>query len=106
MSGAKSWEVCLLSDFTDYQVWCKNFRTFRSARRFMKKELGNDNSFYCATISNDGHSAFHTYYWNGRTIIPWDESWVLSRRQASALEPDGDGRLGRGLTPPQRSHSR
>ena len=91
MRGGKSWEVCLYSDFSDYQVWCKNFRSLRRARRFMKRELGDENSFYCATISNDEKACFHTYYWNGRTIIPWKEPWVLSRRQASALEPNGDG---------------
>ena len=94
MPGPKSWEVWLLSDFTDYQVWCKNFRSLRRALRFMKKELGHDNSFYCATISNEENSAFRTYYWNGQAIISWDESSVLSRRQACALEPGGNGRPG------------
>lgn len=92
MGGAKSWEVWLYSDYTDYQVWCKNFRSFRRAVRFMKKELGNENSFYCATISNDSQPVFQTYYWNGRVIIPWYKSWVLSRRQAMKLEPNGNGR--------------
>jgi hypothetical protein len=95
MPGAKGWEVWLYSDFTDYQVWCRNFRSHRRAVRFMKKELGSDNSFYCATISNDAHSdgrpAFQTYYWNGRTIISWNEPYVLSRRQASRLEANGNG---------------
>jgi hypothetical protein len=92
MPGAKSWEVCLYSDFTDYQVWCKNFRSFRRASRFLRRELGGGNSFYCATISNDENSAFHTYYWNGRGIIRWDKPWVLSRRQALELEAGGNGR--------------
>jgi hypothetical protein len=92
MPGVKSWEVCLYSDFTDYQVWCKNFRSFRRARRFMRRELGGENSYYCATIFNDESSAFHTYYWNGRIIIPWNKPWVLPRRQASELEPNGNGR--------------
>ncbi|MGB7294910.1 MAG: hypothetical protein WBC70_04910 [Candidatus Aminicenantales bacterium] len=95
MPGAKSWEVWLYSDFTDYRVWCKNFRSFRRAVRFMKRELGSENSFYCATISNDAHNnnrpAFQTYYWNGRAVIPHNEPWVLSRRQASKLEPNGNG---------------
>ncbi len=92
--GAKGWEVCLYSDFTDYQVWCKNFRSFRRALRFMKRELGGGNSFYCATISNDEHSTFNTYYWNGQAIIPWDKPWVLSRRQALELGIDGNGQAG------------
>jgi hypothetical protein len=96
MPGAKSWEVCLYSDFTDYEVWCKSFRSFRRALRFMKKELGSENSFYCATISNDLNSAFHTYYWNGQVIIPWEEPWVLSRRQACELEADGNDQPGLG----------
>jgi hypothetical protein len=95
MSAVKSWEVWLYSDFTDYQVWCRNFRSYRRALRFMKKELGDDNSYYCATISHDGHNgghpAFQTYYWNGRAIISWNKPWVLSRRQASTLEPNGNG---------------
>ncbi|MFZ2052940.1 MAG: hypothetical protein WAU81_01970 [Candidatus Aminicenantales bacterium] len=94
MPSAKGWEVWLYSDFTDYQVWCKNFRSFRRARRFMRRELRGGNSFYCATISNDENSAFHTYYWNGQGIIPWDKPWVLSRRQAYGLEADGNGHPG------------
>jgi hypothetical protein len=92
MSGAKGWEVCLYSDFTDYRVWCKNFRSRRRARRFLRKELGGTESFYCATVSNEENSAFRTYYWNGRAIVPWDKPWVLSRRQA--LELEGNGRSG------------
>ena len=90
--GAKGWEVCLYSDFTDYQVWCKNFRSQRRARRFMRKELGRGESFYCATISSEENSAFLTFYWNGQAIIAWDKPWVLSRRRA--LELEGNGRPG------------
>jgi hypothetical protein len=89
MPGAKGWEVCLYSDFTDYQVWCKNFRSQRRARRFMRKKLGRGESFYCATISSEENSAFLTFYWNGQVIVPWDKPWVLSRRQALELEGNG-----------------
>ena len=85
MSGGKNWEVCLYSDVSDYQVWCKNFRTLRQARRFMKKSLRRNGDFFCATISHLTDSAFQTFYWTGQDILPWDKSWVLSRRQASAL---------------------
>jgi hypothetical protein len=89
MNGVKGWEVCLYSDFTDYRVWCKNFRSRRGASRFMRKELGRGESFYCATISSEENSAFHTFYWNGQVIISWDKPWVLSRRQALELEGNG-----------------
>jgi hypothetical protein len=95
MATARNWEVCLYSDFTDYQIWCKNFRSFRRARRFMKKELDGGNSYYCATISNEESSAFQTFYWNGRAIISWDNPWVLSRRQAFEIEAGGNGQSGR-----------
>ena len=95
MDGAKGWEVCLYSDFTDYQVWCRNFRSRRRARRFIRRKLGRGQSFYCATISNHDNSAFQTFYWNGQVIVPWDKPWVLSRRQALEIEPGGkkQGRL-------------
>jgi hypothetical protein len=92
MPGGKSWEVCLYSDFSDYQVWCKNFHSLRRARRFMEKTLRRNGAFYCATISNDENASFFTFYWNGRMIIPWRKPWVLSRRQALILGGDGDGR--------------
>ena len=92
MPGVKSWEVCLYSDFTDYQVWCRNFRSRRRARRFMRKTLGRGQSFYCATISNHDNSAFRAFYWNGQDIVPWDKPWVLSRREALELKPDRRGR--------------
>ncbi|MEW5902304.1 MAG: hypothetical protein AB1715_12640, partial [Acidobacteriota bacterium] len=92
MPGGKSWEVCLYSDFSNYQVWCKNFHTFRRARRFMKKNLRRNEVFYCATISKEENSSFFTYYWNGRLVIPWEKPWVLSRREALRLREDGDGR--------------
>jgi len=85
MSGGKDWEVCLHSDFTDYQVWCKNFRSLWRARRFMTKVLRKNAAFYCATISNEEKSFFQTFYWNGQDIVHWDKPWVLSRRQASTL---------------------
>ncbi len=85
MSGGKDWEVCLHSDFTDYEVWCKNFRSFRRARRFMTKVLRQNAAFYCAMISNEEKSFFQTFYWNGKDIVHWDKPWVLSRRQASTL---------------------
>jgi hypothetical protein len=85
MPGRDSWEVCLYSGLSNYQVWCKNFRTLRRARRFMRKTLGKNETFYCATISSEDESDFLTYYWTGRTIIPWDKPWVLSRRQALSL---------------------
>jgi hypothetical protein len=94
MPGAKSWEVCLYSDFTDYQVWCRNFRSRRRARRFIRKKLGRGQSFYCATISDHENSAFQTFYWNGQVIVPWDKPWVLSRRRALEIEADGNGRKG------------
>jgi len=86
MPGVKGWEVCLYSDFTDYRVWCKNFRSERRARRFLRRELGRAESFYCGTISNEESSSFLTFYWNGRDIIAWNKPWVLSRRQALELE--------------------
>lgn len=85
MSGGKNWEVCLYSDFSDYQVWCKNFRSHRKARRFMTKALRQNETFYCATISNEADSSFETFYWNGSDIFFWDKPWVLSRRQALNL---------------------
>jgi hypothetical protein len=93
MSGGKSWEVCLYSDFADYQVWCKNFRSLRQARRFMKKVLRKDTTFYCATISNEENSSFQTFYWNGKDIFFWDKPWVLSRRQVFNLDVDKNGSL-------------
>jgi hypothetical protein len=93
MSGGKTWEVCLYSDFSDYQVWCKNFRSLRQARRFMRKVLRKNNTFYCATISNEETSSFQTFYWNGRNIFFWDKPWVLSRRQAFKLEVDESGNI-------------
>jgi hypothetical protein len=89
---AKGWEVCLYSDFTDYRVWCKNFRREKRARRFLRKELGRAESFYCGTISNEERAYFLTFYWNGQDIVAWDKPWVLSRRQA--LELPGVGRTG------------
>ena len=85
MSGEK-WEVCLVADFPFFEIWCKRFRSYRRARRFMKKNLGQNHVFYCAVISDDRNSAFETFYWNGEKIIRWDKPWVLSRRQALALE--------------------
>ncbi|MBM3284704.1 MAG: hypothetical protein FJY81_02425 [Candidatus Aminicenantes bacterium] len=82
----KKWEVCLCADFPAYQVWCKSFRSYRRARRFMKKTLQKNQTFYCATISDDEDSAFETFYWNGKKIIRWDKPWVLSRRQALGLK--------------------
>lgn len=96
MPGEKGWEVCLYSDSSDYQVWCKNFHTLRRARRFMETTFRKNNAFYCATISNDEDTSFFTYYWNGRLLIPWDKPWVLSRRQALGLNGNGDGRGGAG----------
>jgi len=88
MSGGKSWEVCLYSDFSEYQVWCKNFRSLWRARRFMKKVLRRHEAFYCATISNEKNSSFQTFYWNGKDVFFWDKPWVLSRRQVLNLEVD------------------
>ncbi|MDH7512475.1 MAG: hypothetical protein QHH14_05980 [Clostridiales bacterium] len=85
MSGRK-WEVCLCGDFSAYEVWCKSFPSYRQARRFMKKTLRKNHTFYCATISNDEDSAFETFYWNGRKVIRWEKPWVLSRRQALSLK--------------------
>lgn len=86
MSGGKSWEVCLYSDFTGYQIWCKNFRSLRRARRFMNRTFRNGDTFYCATISDIGNSSFRVFYWNGTKIIAWDKPWILSRRQLLGLE--------------------
>jgi len=93
MSGGKSWEVCLYSDSSDYQVWCKNFRSLRQANRFLKKALRKNETFYCATVSNEENSFFKTYYWNGEDIFLWDKPWVLSRRQAFDLEVDENGNI-------------
>jgi hypothetical protein len=82
------WEVCLYSDFAEYQVWCKNFPSLRRARRFMKKTFKKSDVFYCAMISSEPHAFFQVYYWNGRRLILWDKPWVLSRRQAQGLEVD------------------
>jgi hypothetical protein len=94
MTGTKDWEVCLYSDFVDYRVRCKNFRSRRRARRFMHKELGRSESFYCATISSPGNSTFLTYYWTGQRVVFWDKPWVLSRRQALELGDGVDGQSG------------
>ena len=88
MSRGKSWEVCLYSDFSEYQVWCKNFRSLRRARRFMRRILRRNEVFYCATISNEENSSFQTFYWNGQDIFLWDKPWVLSRRQTLNLRVD------------------
>ena len=85
MSGGK-WEVCLCADFSSYEVWCKILPSYRRARRFMKKTLRRNHTFYCATISNDENSAFEIFYWNGRKVIRWEKPWVLSRRQALTLK--------------------
>jgi len=85
MAGEK-WEVCLCGDSPSYEVWCRKFSSYRRARRFMKKYLRRNQSFYCALISNDDNSVFETFYWNGKKIIGWDKPWVLSRRQALALK--------------------
>ncbi len=85
MPGAGSWEVCLYSDFSNYEVWCKSFRSFRRARRFLKKVLRKNRSFYCATVSNDESTLFQSYYWTGQGIVLWDKPWALSRRQALSL---------------------
>ncbi|MGQ9673332.1 MAG: hypothetical protein ACUVV5_09390 [Candidatus Aminicenantales bacterium] len=85
MSGER-WEVCLCADFPSYEVWCKKFDSYRQARRFMKKNLGPNQRFYCAVISDDRDSSIKTFYWNGKKIIGWDKPWVLSRRQAEALK--------------------
>ncbi len=91
MPGGKSWEVCLCSDFPDFEVWCKNFRSYRRARRFMRKNLQKDEDFYCGTISNEENSVFQVFYWNGRAIIPWDQPYALLRRQARRLEKNKHG---------------
>jgi hypothetical protein len=93
MPDRNSWEVCLCSDFPDYEVWCRNFTSRRRARRFMKKVLEENGVFYCATISNDEASVFEVLYWNGQAIIPWDKPLALSRRQALSLEVDNDGEV-------------
>lgn len=88
MSAGKSWEVCLLADEPEPQVWCREFRSRRRARRFMKSVLKKDEEFYCATISDENGSAFEVYYWNGEKIIPWKNSTVLSSRQVRLLLGD------------------
>ena len=85
MGVERSWEVCLYSDFTDYQVWCKKFSSLRRAQRFMRKALYRHETFYCATISGEEDSSFQVFYWNGKRIITWDKPWALSRRQAMNL---------------------
>lgn len=85
------WEVCFFSDAADYQVSLKCFSSWRRARRFMIKTLRKSEAFYCATISNERRSAFKVFYWNGRQLIDWDKSWVLSRRQVLGLDFDSNG---------------
>jgi hypothetical protein len=86
------WEVCFYSDVGDYEVWSKFLPSHRRARRLMLRTFKNNNSYYCATISNDRRAAFQIYYWNGRRLIAWDKPWVLSRRQAVCLDIDDNGR--------------
>ena len=64
----------------------------RRARRFMIRTFKKNDSFYCATISNDLRSAFDVYYWNGSRLIPWDRPWVLSRQRVLDLDFAGDTR--------------
>jgi hypothetical protein len=85
------WEVCFFSDAADYEFSLKCFGSRRRARRFMLKTLKKSGAFYCATISNERRSAFQVYYWNGRRLIDWDKSWVLSRRQVLGLNVDDNG---------------
>jgi hypothetical protein len=94
MPSSKGWEVCLYSDFVDYRVRCKNFRSRHRAGRFMRKELGRGESFYCAIISRRENSTFLTYYWTGQRIVPWDKPWVLSRRQALELDNEANRQSG------------
>jgi len=89
----KKWEVCVYADSPSYQLFCKDFRTRWGASRYIGKILSRDEDFYCGTIWNEDSSQFFAYYWNGERIIPWDKPWVLSSRQARALEVDKRGRL-------------
>lgn len=93
MFRRKDWEVCLYADYPKYQVTCKNFRTMRGARHFVKKILNKNDRFYCATIWRENRSQFQTYYWNGERIIKWEKAWVLSSRQAMNLEVDRNGNI-------------
>jgi hypothetical protein len=82
------WEVCFYSDVGDYEIRSVFVASRRRARRLMLKTFKRSDDYYCATISNDGRSAFEVYYWNGRGLITWDKPWVLSRRHALDLDPD------------------
>jgi hypothetical protein len=93
MPGGNSWEVCLCSDFPNFEVWCRNFSSRRRARRFMKTILEENGDFYCATISDEEASVFEVYYWNGEAIISWDRPLALSRRQALSLEVKKNGEV-------------
>ncbi len=88
MPAGKSWEVCLLADEPEPQVWCKEFRSRRRARHFMKAVLKKNENFYGATLSNENGSVFEVFYWNGKKIIPWKKTTVLSSRQARLLPSD------------------
>ncbi len=85
MAGEK-WEVFLVADSPCYEIWCKKFPSYRRARRFVKKKLRQNQTFYSAVIADDKDSVLEIFYWNGKKIIRWDKPWVLSRRQALALE--------------------
>jgi len=93
MFGAKDWEVCLYADHPEHQVFYKNFRSWRKARRYVKKALRKNERYYCALIWHEDSSSFHSYYWNGEKVIKWDKPWVLSSRQAMNLETDKQGQL-------------
>lgn len=84
----KKWEVWVYADTPSFQLFCKDFRTRWGARRYVGKILRRDNDFYCATIWREETSEFFVYYWTGERIIPWNKPWVLTSRQARALEVD------------------
>ena len=82
----KKWEVYLIADSPSYQIVSREFRSLRSAKRYMKKNLGGEAAFYCAVISTEDEKEFKTFYWNGCRIVPWDKPSVLSSRQALNIE--------------------
>jgi len=54
----------------------------------MKAVLKKNENFYGATLSNENGSVFEVFYWNGKKIIPWKKTTVLSSRQARLLPSD------------------
>jgi hypothetical protein len=89
----KKWEVSLYADTPNYQIFCKDFRTLRGAKHYIKNILSRDDDFYCATIWREDKGQFLSFYWNGERVIPWDKSWVLSSRQAKSLDVDKRGKV-------------